>query len=278
MRLASWNVNSLRVRLPHLLQWLAQTGTDVIGIQETKLTDDRFPVAEISAAGYHVAFAGQPTYNGVAILARCDRFHAPRDVTVNNPTFPDTQVRIIAATLDRLVHAEAAARSPADPNPLRFISAYVPNGAAVGTDKYEYKLRWLQAFRSYLASQIGQHQALAVVGDFNIAPEDRDVHDPSAWHDQVLCSEPERQQFRELISLGLSDALRLCDSSSGVFSWWDYRQGAFRRNRGLRIDHLLLSSVLAQRCKASGVDLDPRRREQPSDHAPAWAELAPSTV
>ncbi len=264
MKLAAWNVNSLRVRLPHVLDWLAESQADALGLQETKLIDAKFPKAEIEEAGYHVVFAGQPTYNGVAILARRDRFAPPADVVVNNPLFPDEQVRLIGATLTPLA---APGRS------LRFISAYVPNGAAVGTDKYDYKLRWLTALQSYLKDQLIQTPRLAIVGDYNIAPEDRDVHDPDAWRDQILCSGPERAQFQSLLGLGLTDAFRLHDQPEGIYSWWDYRQGAFRRNRGLRIDHLLLSTELARCCTHSGVDVEPRKRDQPSDHAPVWAQF-----
>ena len=265
LRIATWNVNSLRVRLPHVLDWLASDGADVLGLQETKLIDEKFPRAEIEAAGFHVVFAGQPTYNGVAILARKTLFQPPAQVVVNNPLFQDEQVRIIAADL---VPAEMPAAAP-----LRFISVYVPNGAAVDTDKYDYKMRWLTALREYLAQQLKDYPQLAVVGDYNIAPEDRDVHDPDAWKDQVLCSVPERQHFQGLLDLGLKDAFRLHPQSDALFSWWDYRQAAFRRNRGLRIDHLLLSSALAGQCAASGIDTAPRKLDQPSDHAPVWATL-----
>ncbi len=265
LRIATWNVNSLRVRLPHVLDWLANDGADVLGLQETKLIDQKFPREEIEAAGFHVVFAGQPTYNGVAILARKTMFQPPAQVAINNPLFQDEQVRIIAADLNRV-------DAPAQP-PLRFMSVYVPNGAAVDTDKYDYKMRWLTALHAYIARQLKDYPELAVVGDYNIAPEDRDVHDPDAWKDQVLCSVPERQHFQALLDLGLKDAFRLHSQPEELFSWWDYRQAAFRRNRGLRIDHLLLSNALAKICSASGIDTGPRKLEQPSDHAPAWASL-----
>jgi exodeoxyribonuclease-3 len=265
LRIATWNVNSLRVRLPHVLDWLANDGADVLGLQETKLIDQKFPREEIEAAGFHVVFAGQPTYNGVAILARKTMFQPPAQVAINNPLFQDEQVRIIAADLNRV-------DAPAQP-PLRFMSVYVPNGAAVDTDKYDYKMRWLTALHAYIAQQLKDYPELAVVGDYNIAPEDRDVHDPDAWKDQVLCSVPERQHFQALLDLGFKDAFRLHSQPEELFSWWDYRQAAFRRNRGLRIDHLLLSNALAQICSASGIDTGPRKLEQPSDHAPAWASL-----
>ena len=273
LKLATWNVNSLRVRLPHVLQWLDRTQVDLLGLQETKLIDAKFPKAEIDDAGYHVVFAGQPTYNGVAILARAEAFEPPTDVVVNNPLFPDEQVRLIAATLQPRALTSSPTQRPAA---IRFISVYVPNGAAVGTDKYDYKLRWLSALHDYIEQELSRHGQLAMVGDYNIAPEDRDVHDPAIWHEQVLCSTPERQQFSGLLSLGLRDAFRLHDQPDQVYSWWDYRQGAFRRNRGLRIDHVLLSAALADRCRASGIDTEPRKLEQPSDHAPAWADCATS--
>lgn len=260
MRLATWNVNSLRVRLPHLLAWLSETSPDVVALQETKLIDAKFPRQEIADAGYHVVFAGQPTYNGVAILANASLFEKPAAVQVNNPRFADEQVRIIAATLKTQTQS------------LRFISVYVPNGAAVGTDKYDYKLKWLAALREMLADELTRHSLLAVGGDYNIAPEDRDVHDPAAWHEQVLCSTPERQAFAALTELGLADGFRLQEHEGNVFSWWDYRQAAFRRNMGLRIDHVLLSRDLARQCTASGIDIAMRKQDQPSDHAPVWVE------
>jgi exodeoxyribonuclease III len=276
VKLATWNVNSLRVRLPHVLEWLEQTKPAALGLQETKLIDEKFPKAEIESAGYHVVFAGQPTYNGVAILARKDLFEAPSDVVVNNPLFADEQVRIIAATLKPRVdcHAADAARNDEGVavRPLRFISAYVPNGAAVGTDKYNYKLRWLEAFRNYLADTLKAHEYVAVGGDYNIAPEDRDVHDPDKWRDEVLCSAPERNAFQALIELGFKDSFRLFTQQDKIFSWWDYRQGGFRRGHGLRIDHVLLSETLAKSATAAGIDKEPRKKEQPSDHAPAWVD------
>lgn len=272
MKLATWNVNSLRVRLPHLLEYLAERPTDLIGLQETKLIDEKFPKAEIEEAGYHVVFAGQPTYNGVAILAKKAVFDAPTEVQVNNPLFADEQVRIIAATLKPKAGLLRAV-SPGNDGELRFINVYVPNGSEVGSDKYDYKLRWFDAFVSFVKEELTRYQMLAVVGDFNIAPQDTDVHDPKAWEEQVLCSTQERKRFEALLALGLHDAFRLFDQPQGLYSWWDYRQMAFRRNRGLRIDHLLLSQGLRDRCTASGIDTAPRKKEQPSDHAPAWAEI-----
>ncbi len=272
MKLATWNVNSLRVRLGHVLQWLEQAQPSVLGLQETKLIDEKFPKAEIEAAGYHVVFAGQPTYNGVAILARTDVFEPPTDVVVNNPLFADEQVRIIAATLKPKTVTANALSGPVAAHTLRFISVYVPNGAAVGTDKYDYKLRWLEAFKNYLADTLKAHEYVAVGGDYNIAPEDRDVHDPDKWRNEVLCSEPERNAFEALLGLGFKDSFRLFPQEDKIFSWWDYRQGGFRRGHGLRIDHVLLSDTLAKCATAAGIDKEPRKKEQPSDHAPAWVK------
>jgi len=227
MKLATWNVNSLKVRLPQVLQWLESSPVDVLCLQETKLTDDKFPVAEIEAAGYQVAFTGQKTYNGVAILSR----HPITEVVKNNPLFPDEQQRIISATIEG----------------MRIVCAYVPNGQAVGSDKYEYKLRWLEALIQWLEAEVQQFPSLALLGDYNIAPTDADVHDPAAWQDQVLVSAPERAAFERLCALPLADAFRLFPQAEKLYSWWDYRQMAFRRNRGLRIDHILLSPALVQR-------------------------------
>jgi exodeoxyribonuclease-3 len=253
MKLATWNVNSLKVRLPHLLQWLAANPVDVLCLQETKLTDDKFPLAEINAAGYEVAFTGQKTYNGVAILAR----HPLQDVVRNNPHFPDEQQRLIAATVDG----------------VRVICAYVPNGQEVGADKYAYKLRWLEALRTWVGEEMAAHPQFAILGDYNIAPEDRDVHDPAAWAGQIHCSDLERDALRALFALGLKDAFRLFEQPEKQYSWWDYRQMAFRRNRGLRIDHILLSQALVDRCEACVIDREPRKMEQPSDHTPVIATL-----
>jgi exodeoxyribonuclease III len=253
MKLATWNVNSLKVRLPQVLQWLADNPVDVLCLQETKTTDDKFPVAEIEAAGYHVAFSGQKTYNGVAILSK----HPITDVVKNNPLFEDEQQRIIAATIEG----------------VRVVCAYVPNGQSVESDKYQYKLKWLLALRDWLKQELQVHPNLAVLGDYNIAPEDRDVHDPVLWQGQVLVSELEREALQRLIDLGLKDAFRLFDQAEKLFSWWDYRQMAFRRNMGLRIDHILLSVPLAARCSGCVIDKLPRKWEQPSDHTPVVATI-----
>lgn len=254
MKLATWNVNSLKVRLPQVLQWLTDNPVDVLCLQETKTTDDKFPVAEIEAAGYQVVFSGQRTYNGVAILSR----HPITEVVKNNPLFADEQQRLIAATI----------------NGVRVICAYVPNGQAVDSDKYRYKLAWLQAFEAWVGAELALYPNLAVLGDYNIAPADADVHDPVLWQGQVLVSEPERAAFQRLCGLNLADAFRLFEQAPKLYSWWDYRQMAFRRNMGLRIDHILLSAPLAARCTACLIDKLPRKWEQPSDHTPVVAELA----
>jgi exodeoxyribonuclease-3 len=253
MKITTWNVNSLRVRLPQLLDWLRANPVDVLGVQETKLTDADFPAAEIEAAGWNWVHNGQKTYNGVALLARQPLEAVSRDL----PGFADEQKRVIAATVGG----------------VRVVNVYVPNGQAVGSDKYAYKLRWLEALRGYLGEELKAHPHLAVTGDYNIAPADEDVHDPAAWAGQVLCSEPERGAFRALLELGLKDSFRLLPQAPQSFSWWDYRQAAFRRNLGLRIDHVLSSDRLAQGCRGCAIDAAPRKNDRPSDHAPVTADF-----
>jgi len=253
LKIASWNVNSLKVRLPHLLDWLAEATPDVVCLQELKLEDANFPRAEIEAAGYHVAFSGQKTYNGVALLARSPI----EDVVRGNPHFPDEQKRLISGTVDG----------------VRVVGAYMPNGQEVGCDKYDYKLRWLDALAEWLDGELQRHPQLALCGDYNIAPDDRDVHDPLRWRDCILVSEPERAAFRRLLALGLCDSFRLFEQPEKTFSWWDYRMLGFQKNLGLRIDMILLSQPLADKCTAAGVDRGPRKRERPSDHAPVWATV-----
>ncbi len=254
MKLATWNVNSLKVRLPHLLDWLAAAGPDVVCLQETKTEDAKFPRTEIETAGWQAAFAGQKTYNGVAILSR----HPLADVQAGIPGYADEQKRVLAATVAG----------------VRVVCVYIPNGQSLDSEKYVYKLAWLDALIAWLKEELVRHPHLALLGDYNIAPEDRDVHDPAAWAGNVLVSEPERQRFHALLDLGLKDGFRLFDQPDGSFSWWDYRAAAFRRNLGLRIDHILLSPSLADRCRACAIDLGPRRLERPSDHAPVVASLA----
>jgi len=254
MKLAAWNVNSLKVRLPQFLDFLATRQPDVVCLQETKLTDDNFPVAELKAAGYGVAFLGQKTYNGVAIVSRSEL----TDVSVGIPGFEDEQKRVIAATLDG----------------VRVVCVYCPNGQSLDSDKYPYKLAWFDALAAWLKDELARHPKLAMLGDYNVAPEDRDVHDPEAWKDSVLVSEPERERFRALLALGLKDSFRLFEQPEKSYSWWDYRMMGFRRNHGLRIDHILLSAPLAAACTAASIDRDMRKLERPSDHAPVVAELA----
>jgi len=260
MKLATWNVNSLKVRLPHLLDWLAATQADVVCLQETKLEDANFPRAEIEAAGYQVAFSGQKTYNGVAIVSRLPL----EDAQAGIPGFADEQKRVLAATVD------------AGGTQTRVVCIYIPNGQSLDSDKYLYKLRWLNALHSWLKDELARYPCLALLGDYNIAPEDRDVHDPAAWEGNVLVSEPEREQFRALLDLGLADAFRLFEQPEKSFSWWDYRAAGFRRNLGLRIDHILLSPELAARCAAVEIDKAPRKLERPSDHTPVVATLDPA--
>ena len=254
MKVATWNVNSLRVRLPHLIDWLAANAPDVVCLQETKCEDTTFPAAELSAAGYCSVHHGQRTYNGVAILSRQEVAGVCRGI----PAFADEQSRVIASDVDG----------------VRIVSVYVPNGQSVGSDKYAYKLRWFDALATWLEAELAAHPSLIVTGDFNVAPEDRDVHDPAAWAGQVLFSEPERAALQRLIGLGFVDAFRLFPQPEKSFSWWDYRMGAFRRNMGLRIDHVLLSRPLAGACKSCSIDVAPRKLERPSDHAPVVCELA----
>jgi exodeoxyribonuclease-3 len=254
MKIATWNVNSLKVRLPHVLDWLAAAQPDALCLQETKTEDGGFPFAALEQAGYRAIHNGQKTYNGVAILTRTEAADIVRDL----PDFEDPQKRIIAATVDG----------------VRIVCAYMPNGQAVGSDKYEYKLKWLAALARWLGEELQRHPQLALLGDFNIAPEDRDVHDPVAWQGQILCSEAERDAFRKFVGLSFTDVFRLFDQPEKSFSWWDYRMMAFRRNQGLRIDHILVSPALAARCTACTIDKVPRKLERPSDHAPVVAEFA----
>jgi exodeoxyribonuclease-3 len=253
MKLATWNVNSLKVRLPQVLEWAEKHRPDALCLQETKLENPKFPAAEVEAAGYRFLHNGQKTYNGVAILARADL----ADAVTAIPGFEDEQKRVLAATL----------------GDVRVVCAYVPNGESTESDKYQYKLRWLAAFREWLKQELAAHPRLAVLGDYNIAPEDRDVHDPAAWEGKVLCSQPERDALNALLALGLKDSFRLFEQPERSYTWWDYRMYAFRRKMGLRIDHILLSEELAKSCTACTVDVEPRRNERPSDHAPVVAEL-----
>ena len=254
MKITSWNVNSLKVRLEQVIEWLEQHKPDVLGLQETKLTDDKFPVDAFREIGYHAAFSGQPTYNGVALLSP----EPGQSLTKEIDQFEDPHKRVIAGTYQD----------------VRVINLYVVNGKAVGDEKYQWKLKWLEAVTRWIEQERQQHEQLVVIGDFNIAPEDRDVHDPDAWRDKILCSEPERAALQKMIELGLHDSYRLFEQPDRVYSWYDYRQMAFRRKMGLRIDLCLVSDALKSRCTASHIDLEPRRNERPSDHAPVTVELA----
>ena len=253
MKIATWNVNSLKVRLPHVIDWAHEQQPDVIALQETKLTDDRFPLEAIAEAGYRAAYAGQKTYNGVAILSR----EAQEDVQTDIAGLDDPDRRILAATIAG----------------VRVINLYVVNGREVGSEKYEYKLRWLAAVTGFVRAELERFEHLVVLGDFNIAPEDRDVHDPEAWHEKILCSTPERDALGRLLDCGLQDTFRLFEQEENSFTWWDYRAAAFRRDMGLRIDLILASQGMAKRCTACSIDKAPRRRERPSDHTPVMAEF-----
>jgi exodeoxyribonuclease-3 len=254
VKLATWNINSLKVRLPQVLDWLAANQPDALCLQELKLEDRAFPLTELEAAGYHAVFSGQKTYNGVAILARqpLDAGSVVRDI----PGFDDGQKRLIAASVGG----------------VRLICGYFPNGQAVGSEKFDYKLRWLAALTDWLREELKANPRLVLAGDFNIAPEERDAHPD--WKEEIHVSPPERAAFRALLELGLVDAFRLFEQPERSFSWWDYRMMAFRRNFGLRIDHLLVSAALRDACTACTVDKGPRRLERPSDHAPVVLELA----
>lgn len=254
MKFATWNVNSLNVRLQHVLDWLNANQPDVLCLQETKQEDFKFPYEILKVAGYEALHSGQKTYNGVAILSR----HPLTQPLFGIPDFADEQRRVIAANV----------------GDVRVICAYIPNGQSVGSDKYLYKLRWLAAFTDWLQEELKIHPKLVVLGDYNIAPEDRDVHDPKAWEGQVLVSEPERTAFQKLIGLGLYDAFRLFEQPEASYSWWDYRMAGFRRNLGLRIDHILVSSELVKDCQSCLIDVAPRKLERPSDHTVVVLELA----
>ncbi len=253
MRIATWNVNSLKVRLPHVLDWLAANPVDVLCLQETKQQDSDFPQAALEAAGYHSVYSGQKTYNGVAILSRI----TPSEVRHGIPQFADEQKRVLAASYGN----------------IRVVDVYIPNGQSIDSDKYQYKLGWLTALHDWLKQELIRYPKLVLLGDYNIAPEDRDVHDPKAWEGNVLVSGPEREKFRGLIQLGLHDSFRLFEQAEKSFTWWDYRMMGFRRNHGLRIDHILISDPLVAQCKSCVIDKAPRKLERPSDHTPVIVEL-----
>ena len=255
MKIATWNVNSIRVRMPQVLEWLDTAQVDILGLQEIKLPSEDFPAEAFQELGYQVLVSGQKTYNGVALLGK-----APAtDVVTALPGLEDPQRRVLGATL----------------NGIRVINLYVPNGQAPDSEKFVYKMNWLKALQSWMALEIRTHKKLIVMGDFNIAPEDRDVHDPAAWEGSVHVSPPERQALKKLLDLGLRDSFRLFEQPESSFSWWDYRRGAFRRNAGLRIDLILASQAMAESCLACRTDVEPRSWERPSDHAPVVASFGP---
>jgi len=253
MKLASWNVNSIRVRLQQIMDWLESSQVEILGLQETKIIDEQFPREAFEEAGYHVVYTGQPTYNGVATVSR----RAPEDIVLAFPNYDDASKRVLAASYGS----------------LRIVNLYVPNGKSVGSEKYAYKLEWLKALKGFLAEELEKHENLAVIGDFNIAPTDSDVHNPDRWEGSVLVSEPERRALSIIMDLGFKDSFRLFPQEEKAFSWWDYRAGAFRRNMGLRIDLILLNDALADKCRGSCIDKAPRSLERPSDHAPVLAEF-----
>lgn len=253
MKIATWNVNSIRVRLPQVLEWLQQENPDVLCLQETKITDEDFTLTAIRDAGYHAVYCGQKSYNGVATLSRSPA----TDVVSSLPGAAGDQKRLLAATVGG----------------VRVVNVYVPNGEEVGSEKYSYKLSWLKALEKFIARELKNHPRLALLGDYNIAPEERDVHDPRRWEGRVLFSDKERAAFRRLVQHGLTDVFRKFDQPEKSFSWWDYRAGAFQRNHGLRIDHILCSDTLASECRHCRIDIEPRKHERPSDHAPVIAEF-----
>jgi exodeoxyribonuclease III len=254
MKIASWNVNSLKVRLPHVIDWLARVQPDALCIQEIKLEDKNFPLEDLKAVGYQSVISGQKTYNGVAILSRT----AASEIVPGIPGFVDEQKRVLAATV----------------NGMRLVCAYFPNGQSLESDKYQYKLKWIAALTAWLKDELTRYPKLALLGDYNIAPEDQDVHDPKAWEGQNLVSEPEREGYRSLLALGMTDAFRNFEQAPRSYTWWDYRMMAFRRKMGMRIDHILVSGELLRTLTACSIDIEPRKLERPSDHAPIIAEFS----
>ena len=253
VKIASWNVNSLKVRLDQVLEWLESSQVDVLALQETKMVDEKFPAEAFTQRGYQVVYSGQKTYNGVAVISR----YPLTDVQMEIPLLDDPQRRILAVTVLG----------------IRLINLYVPNGADLMSDKYSYKLDWFQKVTSFIKQQLSHNPKMVVLGDFNIAPEDKDVHDPAEWEGSILVSPAERLAFTNMLCLGLHDSFRQFEQEDKLFSWWDYRAAGFRRNRGLRIDLVLLSDVLRDLCRESKIDKEPRKAERPSDHAPVWVEL-----
>jgi exodeoxyribonuclease-3 len=254
MKIATWNVNSMKVRLPHVVEWLQNHDPDILVLQEIKQLTENFPSEALEEIGYRSIANGQKTYNGVAVISKT----SPDDPVLELPGLDDPQRRVLATTIGG----------------LRVVNLYVPNGSEVGSEKYAYKLDWLGALRDWLADELQQHENLVVLGDFNIAPADADVYDPEKWGDAILCSPAEREALGKLIELGLIDVFREFDQPEGTFSWWDYRAAGFRRNAGLRIDLILASKAMAGSCTSSYVDKEPRGWERPSDHAPVIAEFS----
>ena len=253
MKIVSWNVNSLNVRLPHVIAFCEYAEPDVLALQEIKMTDENFPAEALKEIGYECAWSGQKTYNGVAVLSR----QSLADPVTDVPGLDDPQRRILAVTV----------------GDVRVINLYVVNGSEVGSDKYEYKLKWLQHVTNYVESQLAKHKNVVVLGDFNIVPEDRDIYDPEEWHEKILCSTPERKALQKIMDLGLTDTFRMFDQVDRSFSWWDSRAAGFRRDLGMRIDLVLASKAMAERCTAASIDKEPRRQERPSDHTPVIAEF-----
>lgn len=252
-RIASWNVNSLRVRLPHVQQWLEKEQPDILALQETKVTDENFPLEAFTEMGYSAAYNGQKTFNGVATVSKTE----PEIIATAITGLEDPQKRLLATRI----------------RGITILNLYVPNGSAVGSDKYQYKLDWFGRLHPFVRKLLRVNGKMIILGDFNVAPEDRDVHDPAAWEGGVLVSEPERRELQTLLKIGFSDCFRLFEQEENSFTWWDYRAAAFRRNHGLRIDLILASKALQPHCTGSRIDLEPRKLERPSDHAPVIAEF-----
>ncbi|OQW89052.1 MAG: exodeoxyribonuclease III [Rhodoferax ferrireducens] len=278
MKLATWNINSLTVRLPQVLDWLAANPVDVLALQELKLTDDKFPHTAFAQAGYSSQCFGQKTYNGVALTSR-----TPAVAVVKNiPGFDDDMARVISATFPLLGNAaNDSSKDSVLPNinkGLRVIGAYFPNGQEPGSDKFEYKMAWLSGLRAWLRTELQTYPNLVLMGDYNITFDDADVWDPEGMRDQIHCTDEERYHLQSLIALGLTDAHRLFAQPPKSYSWWDYRDMAFRRNRGMRIDHILVSKTLKPLVSACHIDKTPRKNERPSDHAPVVLELALATA
>jgi exodeoxyribonuclease III len=255
MKLATWNVNSVVVRLPLVLKWLDVVGPDILCLQETKCIDDKFPVAAFAEAGYRSALFGQRTYNGVAILSRMESTHIQRGFTEKDAGAD--HARLLALTIDD----------------LRVINVYIPNGASVGSDKFSFKLKWMEHLRGFLDTHYSAGEKVVLCGDFNVAPEDIDIHNPKLWQGKIMCSDEERGALNRIKDWGFEDVFRKHVSEGGHFSWWDYRAGSFRRNIGLRIDHIWTTTSLAKNCKRVWIDKEPRGWERPSDHAPVVAEF-----